>query len=110
MNSLQRNMAKPPVHPLGALALVTADWLATGGNFLTGMDAYWPVSVGAALAAALAIFFVERHYSAASQRAAMIKAGCALPLIVAPLPFLGSVVGLALLLWAAIRGLVQSRV
>jgi hypothetical protein len=106
MNTLQRGIANPPVHPFSALALVLADWAATGLNILTGMDAYWPVSIGAALAAALATFFVERRFSNASQRAMMFKAGAAIPLIVFPLPLLGTTVGAAMLLWALVSWLV----
>jgi hypothetical protein len=106
MNTLQRSMAKPPVHAFSALALVLADWAATGLNILTGMYAYWPVSIGAAIAAALATFFAERRFSNASQRAIMLKAGAAIPLIVVPLPLLGTTVGVAMLVWALVSRLV----
>ena len=107
--TIQRRVANPPVHPLGALALVLADWLATGLNLLTAMDAYLPVSLGAGLAAATAVFFVERNRSHAGHRNAAFKATCAMALVVVPLPLLGSAVGLALLVWALASWLMQRR-
>jgi putative effector of murein hydrolase LrgA (UPF0299 family) len=73
-----------------------------GLNILTAMDAYWPVSIGTALLASLAIFFIEHRLAQASQRSALIKAAAAVPLIALPFPLAGSVVGLLLLAWALV--------
>lgn len=105
--TIQRGTVQPPVHALSALALAFGDWLAMGFNIVTAMDAYWPVSVGSALLAALAIFFIERQRAQGSQRAALIKAACAVPLIVLPFPLAGSVVGLAFLVWALVSWLMH---
>lgn len=102
-------MQRFPVHPLSALALVLGDWLALALNVLTLMDAYWPLSIAAALLASLAIFLCERRLGHASQRFALILAASAVPLIVLPFPFAGSVVGASLLAWTAVSWLVQRK-
>lgn len=106
MTTLQRIITHPPVHPFSALALILGDWLATGLNIVTFMDAYWPVALASAICAAIAIFFVERLLAGTEQRVALLKAAVAVPLIILPFPFAGSVVGVALLIWALVSWLV----
>lgn len=106
MTTNSHRFINAPVHPYSALALVAADWLAMGLNILTLMDAYWPISLGAAMAAAISTFFVERRLDHASPRLAAIKAACVLPVILAPLPLLGTVVGAVMLAWALVVRLV----
>jgi hypothetical protein len=100
MTTIQRGLIKPPVHALSALTVVLFDWLVLALNVVTAMDAYWPVSIGTALLAALVIFFIEHKFAHENTRHALLAAACAPPLIVLPFPLAGSVVGLALLLWA----------
>jgi hypothetical protein len=52
---------------------------------------------------------VEQKLGQASARVALIKAGCAPPLIVLPFPFAGTIVALALLAWVLIGRLVPRR-
>jgi hypothetical protein len=109
MTTANASAHNAPVHPLSAASLALADWLATGLNIVTYMDAYWPVAVGSALLGALAIMLVERKLSDASWRVALIKGGCALPLIALPFPFAGSLVALAFLAWWMVAFLVHRR-
>jgi hypothetical protein len=109
MSTMQSGTTRFPVHPLSALALVLGDWLALCLNILSAMEAYWPISIAAASLASLAIYFSERQLGQASQRAGLVKAACAVPLVVLPFPIAGSVVGLALLAWDLVSWLVQRR-
>lgn len=107
MITAQARATKARVHPLSALALALADWLVTGLNIATSMDAYWPVALGSGLFGALAIVWIERTLDEASSRAAAIKGACALALIALPFPLAGSVVALALLAWWLVDRLVH---
>jgi hypothetical protein len=109
MTTMQSGTTQLPVHPLSALSLVLADWLALGLNIVTAMDAYWPISIAAAVLASLAIYCSERMLGQVSQRLALIIAASAGPLIVLPFPLAGSVVGVTLLAWAAIGWLVHRK-
>jgi len=91
---------RSPVHPVSAAVLALADWLTTGLNIATYMDAYWLVAFGCALAGALGVFFAEQKLGEASLRAALIKAALAAALVVLPFPLAGTIVALVFLLWA----------
>ena len=92
--------AHPAPHPLSALALLFADWLATGINIATSMDAYWAVAVGCSAAAAAAIFACESRLVGVSRRAVWLRTVCMAPLVLLPFPFAGSFAAAGLLAWA----------
>jgi hypothetical protein len=107
MNALAEGRGTAPIHPLSALSLVVADWLATGLNIATGMEAYWAVASGCALLAGLATFSVERMIMHVGLRAALLRAACTAPWVLLPFPFAGSAAALVLLAWALYGWLAQ---
>lgn len=109
MNALAEQERRAPVHPLSALSLVVADWLATGLNIATSMDAYWPVTGGCALLAAGAVLSVEQLLMRVPPRKALLRSALTAPLVLLPFPFAGSAAGLALLAWALYAWLQRPR-
>lgn len=91
--------AHPAPHPLSALALALADWLATGLNIATAMEAYWAVAVGCSAVAAAGIYVCESRLTGVSARAACLRAVCMAALVLLPFPFAGSFAAVGLLAW-----------
>ncbi len=100
MNTLAEQGARAPVHPLSALSLVLADWLATGLNIASAMEAYWAVTSACTVLAAGAVFSIEHLLMHVPPRKALLRSAATTPLILLPFPFAGSAVGVALLAWA----------
>jgi hypothetical protein len=94
---------KPVCFPLHAWSVVIAffaDWLLFATNLSTDLH-MMPLSVVvAALFAGVATALIERWLSAASWPAATVKALMLAILVAAPLPLLGTVLGVAGALWA----------
>lgn len=95
----QRPLPKCPLHIVSALALLVGDWFIYAANLATYAERFWVVDGGGAIAAAVLTATIESQLGKASVRAAWSKALAVGAIVLVPLPLLGSLAAVIVVLW-----------
>jgi hypothetical protein len=104
LRGLFRKEQKSALHPLTGLAILGLDWLFFGGELLTGFVMEPLLVPLGALSGFIATFAIERRYAGRSFARSFFAAMFAALAVGVPWPISGTLIGVAVLILAGLRG------